>query len=287
MKIALILCIIALAGVLGYLAEPSLRPIVTGRPADTEATKTSQEGDADVIVIKTPDINPNDYAPEQLPKTLKITYPTRFVMESSGLTVNMDVGTTVRLIRLEDNRVIVSPGDTNFKVPLPVSNTDLLDQLAGIIPIPPSERKQPVAPPITITPADTIASTDGETTELPGDDSEETVTEPVVDDTTDDAIAEKAPEKSEEHLPPPAKSDVVAIMKNSIMEGQLKEFTFEQVTDWTAGENETVDGLEFATGTVTYTTETLFGKKTIDAKAYISGKKVARWIWPKSGIELE
>jgi len=41
------------------------------------------------------------------------------------------------------------------------------------------------------------------------------------------------------------------------------------------------------TGMVTYTTQTLFGQKVLEAQAFISNGKVIRWIWPKSGIVLE
>jgi hypothetical protein len=48
-----------------------------------------------------------------------------------------------------------------------------------------------------------------------------------------------------------------------------------------------VDGQPFQTGSVTYKAETIFGVKTIQAKALIKGGKVQRWIWPKSGMEIK
>jgi hypothetical protein len=58
------------------------------------------------------------------------------------------------------------------------------------------------------------------------------------------------------------------------------------VQDWQAGPQETVDGQVYQTGTVTYRAETIFGVKTIQAKALIQNGRVVRWIWPKSGMEI-
>ena len=76
-------------------------------------------------------------------------------------------------------------------------------------------------------------------------------------------------------------------MQDSIRAGQIKEFTFDQVLGWEAGADETVDGGTFKTGTVSYKAETIFGVKTIQAKALIQDGKVLRWIWPKSGMEIK
>jgi hypothetical protein len=80
---------------------------------------------------------------------------------------------------------------------------------------------------------------------------------------------------------------VVEIMKTSIRNGQIKEFAFNQVLGWKAEANETVDGEVFQTGSASYKAETIFGVKTIQAKALIKGGKVKRWIWPKSGMEIK
>jgi hypothetical protein len=76
-------------------------------------------------------------------------------------------------------------------------------------------------------------------------------------------------------------------MQQSIKNGQVKEFTFDQVLEWKAGPNETVDGDSFQTGLVSYKAETIFGVKTIQAKALIKNGKALRWIWPKSGMEIK
>ena len=76
-------------------------------------------------------------------------------------------------------------------------------------------------------------------------------------------------------------------MQNDLKARALKEFTFDEVTEWKAGQPKELDGVTLQTGLVNYTTQTLFGSKTLEAQAFISNGKVLKWIWPKSGITLE
>jgi hypothetical protein len=80
---------------------------------------------------------------------------------------------------------------------------------------------------------------------------------------------------------------VVKVMQESIRSAQVKEFTFDQVLGWEPASDETVDGESYKIGMVSYKAETIFGVKTIQAKALIKDGKVQRWIWPKSGMEIK
>ena len=80
---------------------------------------------------------------------------------------------------------------------------------------------------------------------------------------------------------------IVKLMQDSIKAGGLKEFTFDQVLDWKAGEDEDFDGITYQTGIAAYKAETIFGVKTIEAKALISEGKIQKWIWAKSGLEIK
>ncbi|WP_193214705.1 hypothetical protein [Luteolibacter marinus] len=101
----------------------------------------------------------------------------------------------------------------------------------------------------------------------------------------------KEPEPEPEPMPEPAASlgpeEIVKAMQESIKAKQVKEFAFEQVLGWKAGEEEDVDGEKYQTGLASYKAETIFGVKTIQAKALISGGKVVKWIWPNSGMEIK
>ena len=81
--------------------------------------------------------------------------------------------------------------------------------------------------------------------------------------------------------------DVVAVMKKHISEGNIKEFTFNQVQGWKAEPNEVIDGETYQIGLIRYNAETIFGNKSIEAKALIKDGQVVRWIWPKSNMEIK
>ena len=75
-------------------------------------------------------------------------------------------------------------------------------------------------------------------------------------------------------------------MQDSIRGGAVKEFTFDQVQGWKAGEEESVDGVDYQTGLAAYKAETIFGLMTVQAKALIEGGKVAKWVYAKTGMEI-
>ena len=116
-------------------------------------------------------------------------------------------------------------------------------------------------------------------------------------------LAAPAPVEPEIVIPPPPapepapqpapaaleqRSNVIALMQSSIKGGEIKEFTFSQVLDWQASQElETIEGETYQTGTASYKAETVFGVKTIRAKALIKAGKVMKWLWPKSGMEIQ
>lgn len=84
-------------------------------------------------------------------------------------------------------------------------------------------------------------------------------------------------------------NEILELMKNSLGSGELKEFSLEQVdaSTWQAGEEQEIDGIVYQTGTVSYTAETIFGERLIQAKALIQNGMIKRWIWPVSGVEIK
>lgn len=85
---------------------------------------------------------------------------------------------------------------------------------------------------------------------------------------------------------PLAPGKIVDVMKESIKGGAVKEFTFEQVEEWIAGEEETVDGVSYQTGLVSYKAETIFGVQAVQAKALIQGGQVKKWVYAKTGMQI-
>jgi len=101
---------------------------------------------------------------------------------------------------------------------------------------------------------------------------------------------EAAPEP-EPAAPPvaavPGPEQIVKLMQDSIRSKQIKEFGFDDVLTWKAGDEEEIDGTRYQTGVVTYKAATILGVKTIPAKALIQEGKVAKWIWPNTKTEIK
>lgn len=316
MKLFLMLLGMAVAGVAGYLMEPSLRVQLTGvEPKGKPATIT----DAIESILPQPgsEIDPSTLAPEQLPEKVSLNDEIKFSDASSGLTITVAAGSRAKLIRIDGKNAVVRPGDTAYTISLPIDKTDLMAQLAAN---PPSAvpTAQPTPEPEPAPAPDPAPAPGGESQEpapMPASEpaaapapAAEPAAEPPVEPAAEptpsaepptEPAAEPAPAAEPTPAPEPAptpapaptttgtQTDVVKIMQESIRSSQVKEFNFEQVLGWEPGADETVDGEAFKTGTVSYKAETIFGVKTIQAKALISNGKVQRWIWPKSGMEIK
>lgn len=270
------------AGYLGYSLEPGLRLQLTGNAVATMGAAGS--GSA---VERMPDgaikINLASLAPEQLPQRVLLKADAKVTDSSSGVEMLIKAGNRVKLVGIEGENVVISPGEGPSRGTVLITDTDILQQIAANPPAPTS---------IPATP--------------PGGESEEPKMAPAPPPVPEPAPAPlpvpeapPAPETAPAPEPMPAEpapapapaatgsSDVVSVMQASIKAAQIKEFTFDQVLEWTATPDETVDGEVFQTGVASYKAETIFGVKTIQAKALVKGAKVHRWIWPKSGMDIK
>lgn len=273
MKLFLFLLGMVAAGILGYSFEPLARYSLTGKMPDVE----KQEPRKVIVETGAPPqgIDPASYSADQLPEKVLLKADAVIADAASDLKMTVTAGNKVNLLRLEGNNVVISPGAGPFEGTVPVSQTDLLEQLAAL---PKNPNPIPVAPPSMV---------DSNTP------SEEPATTPVAPEMTPEPWPEAEPEPTPEPEPEPepvpdGPVDVVAVMQESIKGGAIKEFTFDQVLDWQASEApETVEGASYQTGIASYKAETVFGVKTIQAKALIKGGKVVRWLWPKSGMEIK
>ena len=267
----------AAAGVLGYLAEPHLRFQLTGeRPSAVEMARDKK------VILQLPDGVPRidlaSLTPEQLPQRVLLNTDVKVADAATGTAMIIQAGNRVKLVRIEGGNAVVSPGQGPYLGLVPVTETDLFQQIAAHPP-----GAAPVAPPVAVVPEPVIPAT-GES-EGPA-----AMAEPAPE-------AESAPETppAPESMPMPEAApaaaagspDAVKAMQDSIKAAQIKEFTFDQVLEWKAEGDEIVDGETYQTGLASYKAETIFGVKTIQAKALIKGGKVQRWIWPKSGMEIK
>ncbi len=278
MKEFLYLLGIVVAGALGYKFEPQLRAQLTGAPPTTEVI------DETVIIegraATGPTIDPATLAASQLPEKVLLKTDAKVADSSSGIVMTIDAGNQVRLVRIEGQNVIISPGQGPFVGKVAISDTDLLARLAAKPPSPvaPVVETPPMVPPAAPVAPEPAAPVVGDSQEPPAEPAPAPEPAPMPEPTP--APTPEAPSVA-------GSTDVVKAMQDSIKAAQIKEFTFEQVLNWEAAADETVDGESYQTGLASYKAETIFGVKTIQAKALLKGGKVQRWIWPKSGMEIK
>lgn len=282
---------IVAAGVLGYKFEPDLRFRLTGVQPETEIIHETVMIEEPVSGVRndTPPIDLASLAPSQLPEKILLNTSVKVADSASGVVMTIDAGNHVKPVRIEGEDIIISPGQGPFVGKVAISDTDLLQQFAVK---PPSPVVPEPEPQVAVTPpAEPVSPATG--------DSQEPAAEPTPPSEPAPAVPEVAPMPetipAPETTPPPeptpapaeAGSGLVKAMQDSVKSAQIKEFTFDQVLKWEAGADETVDGETYQTGLASYKAETIFGVKTIQAKALLKSGKVQRWIWPKSGMEIK
>lgn len=275
MKLVLAIIGIGAAGTLGYLMEPSLRPLLTKQKnaAPRAASNTTPASDAEPEVpAPAPDYDYTKLLPEQLPAKMTLKSEANATAAGETDSVPLPAGTKVKPLRIEGFEVVFSVlGTAQGKID--VKQTDLIEQLLANPPAPVVQEPEPQ--PET---APEIATEPEPQPELAPEPMAEPEPEPVVANATEPT----APAASE--LGP---DEIIALMKSSISSKQITEFSLDQVNDWKAGEEENIDGTSYQTGIASYQAETIFGTKNIQAKALIQGGKVVRWIWPTSGLEIQ
>ena len=293
-KPLLAICIVCLAFVLGYLVEPSIRPMLELAPDVSKKAKDTEQTVAPTQTPEpTPDYDLSGITQEQLPPTVTLKQTSNFKNTQSGLTITMDAGRSVRVIGLEGEMVLIAPPGMDYTVRMPAERTNLVEQLItlgiqpGAKPTTP-DLPDPVTPtPVTPTPVTPTPVTPTPVTPTPVTPTPVTPT-PVTPTPVTPAPVTPTPVPTPVVAGPQlSEAQIVTAMQNHLKSGALKEFGFDAVTTWKAGPSKELDGVALQTGIVTYTTQTLFGSKTLEAQAFISNGKVIKWVWPKSGITLE
>ncbi|MFK7849390.1 MAG: hypothetical protein AB8D78_00295 [Akkermansiaceae bacterium] len=286
MKIILFLFGIIAAGIVGYSFEPDMRIGLTGKPKDYVPKPAEPEVEpVSTVVVKNSDpetaIDPATWPADRLPAKVELKGDVEISNETGDIKMTITAGNRVDLVRVDGENVIISPGSGPLEGTVPIVHTNLIEQLTALAKIlPPVDPSDPVDPPV-------VASNTGENTGTVETPTEVAVVNPeMTSDPVEPEVAVVEPE--EDPTSAPASGDVVAIMQASIKAGDIQEFTFDQVLDWAANDAaEEIEGESFQTGIASYKAETVFGVKTIQAKALIQEGKVVRWLWPKSGMEIK
>ncbi|MEY3898208.1 MAG: hypothetical protein RLZZ214_3729, partial [Verrucomicrobiota bacterium] len=123
------------AGALGYFAEPGLRLQLTGVAPGKTAIAANGNGIQPLPGGGTR-INLANLTPDQLPQRVLIHADVKVTDPASGIVMILQKGNRVKLVRIDDENAVVSPGEGPFQGTLPVADTDILQQLAAAPPAP-------------------------------------------------------------------------------------------------------------------------------------------------------
>ncbi len=270
---------------LGYVLGPTIAPhLVKERKAEDDSTAIVEYKGAQYT------INLAEYRDDALPQTVKITKATKIPTLSGEGAVLLKEGDMVTLLNRADGGLIVEKAASNGKGTIKASDTDLFAQLAKQI----YDKEAgnggaavAVAPPVpnpTPAPGPSPTPAPGPTPVVTADPAPMPTPTP-----TPEPMPEPTPEPEPGPTAGAALSDeeIVALMQESIKGGAVKEFTFDQVKGWKVNGEETIDGTDYQTGLAAYEAATIFGVRPVQAKALIKGGKIERWVYAKSGMEIQ
>ena len=281
MKYAQFAAVVFVLYFLGYI----LGPTITHALVDV---KKDASGLVAIVKYKSANytINLDEVRDNELPKTVKIENATEIPTLSGEGQVRLRKGDVVTLLNRKDDVLIVEKPDSNGKGEISPKDTDLFQQLAkqiyekeagGAVAVttPPAPVPVPVPNPVPAPNLTPVAGVDPTPTPTP---------EPM-------PVVEPEPEPT----PTPAPvggaklsdDEIIALMKESIAGGAVKEFTSDQVKGWKPNGDETIDGTEYQTGLAAYEAATIFGVRPVQAKALIKDGKIERWVYAKSGMEIQ
>jgi hypothetical protein len=266
MKIGSAVIGIIVAGALGYLLEPSIRPALMAS-ANRSANKGSQGGGAPAVPAPAPPAAPEapsvSAAPEwvaaltseQMPEKVKLKVRVELPVPGSAEPMSLPAGVEVTPLRIDGGNLVITPFGGPIEGKVAVMSTDLVERLGN---------KPPAAP-----------------------------AAPVVAAVEPEPVVPSIPEPVQPEPPTPSEGrelsaeEIVEAMQASVKAGEIKEFSFDQVLSWAADEEKESGGETYQSGLASYKAETIFGVKNIQAQALIKDGKVEKWIWPKSGMEIK
>jgi len=285
MKYAKFAAVVVFLFVLGYVLGPTLNPLlVSDRKVENQMIYS-----VEVNGGATYRIDLAKYEESELPEVVTIEKQTSIPTVSGAGVKPLRRDEKVKLLSLDGGKLLVQTMDGVAKGQIQPRDTDIFQILAKrkfeqdaakivgtsppdqAVPSTPSPGVDPVANPATgVAPQPTPVA----------------VVEP---QPAPVAVVEPEPEPEPEPEMPKELSEeqVVALMKESIAGGAVKEFTSDQVKGWKIGDMETIDGTEYQTGLAAYEAQTIFGVKPVQAKALIKDGKIERWVYAKSGMEIQ
>jgi hypothetical protein len=180
----------------------------------------------------------------------------------------------------KDDSLIVEKPDSNGKGKISPKDTDLFQQLVKRI----YEREAGGAIAAATPPATVVAPAPAPAAPAPAPVAK---IDPVVSNPEPMPVVEPTPAPAPVEDTKLGDDEIIALMKDSIAGGAVKEFTSDQVKGWKTNGEETIDGTEYQTGLAAYEAATIFGVRPVQAKALIKDGKIERWVYAKSGMEIQ
>ena len=250
MKHLITIAVIGAAAYFGYKFEPDLRLTITGIPYGVGHK---------ILKGSLPDVDLATLRPDQLPKEVTIFTAMPIKDTSANLVINLPPGSKHQPIKITPPTVQLLVKGTKYQIVLPIDKTDLIEQLSQM--------------PLNTAPPATPAEPEPEPQSVP--------------DTPEAPLAEPSPIAASTPTTPVGPVDPVKMMRECLQNNPIKEFNIGQVTTWSPGPEETIDGETFATGIISYETSTILGQKSMQAKALIKNGSIQKWTHAKSGIEIK
>lgn len=277
MKYAKFAAVVFVLYFLGYLLSGTITPALVDVRKETSGT---------VVIVKykgaSYTINLDEVRDNELPETVTIENPTIIPTSGGEGQVRLRKGDVVTLLNRKDDSLIVEKPDSNGKGKISPKDTDLFQQLVKRI----YEREAGGAIAAATPPATVVAPAPAPAPAAPAPAPVAKI-DPVVSNPEPMPVVEPTPAPAPVEDTKLGDDEIIALMKDSIAGGAVKEFTSDQVKGWKTNGEETIDGTEYQTGLAAYEAATIFGVRPVQAKALIKDGKIERWVYAKSGMEIQ
>lgn len=278
MKYAKFAAVVFVLYFLGYLLSGTITPALVDVRKETSGT---------VVIVKykgaSYTINLDEVRDNELPETVTIENPTIIPTSGGEGQVRLRKGDVVTLLNRKDDSLIVEKPDSNGKGKISPKDTDLFQQLVERI----YEREAGGAIAAATPPATVVAPAPAPAAPAPAAPAPVAKIDPVVSNPEPMPVVEPTPAPAPVEDTKLGDDEIIALMKDSIAGGAVKEFTSDQVKGWKTNGEETIDGTEYQTGLAAYEAATIFGVRPVQAKALIKDGKIERWVYAKSGMEIQ
>jgi hypothetical protein len=268
----------------GYVSGPIVGSILVSE-AERDTTLVRNVKVRDMVF----NVNLAEMRDSELPEEVKTEGQVKLPAVSGDGTSVLASGRTVRLLNRNGKKLFIETTDGLSKGEVDIDQTNIFDVIGRAMMddlraslVENGGSPAPAPQPAPVKPAPPAVATNNPS--MPAVVPVKPVVADVVDDVPKPVIPEPTPEPVGGGLLTP--EQIVEVMKASIKAGAVKEFKLAQVEAWKAGEEEDFGGEDFQTGLAAYKAETIFGVKTVQAKALIKGGKVTKWVYAKTGMEI-